>query len=233
LDLAKLCFLESADAETAKSAYVDQALRVRPFDGAVLFEAGREAWMAGEYEQGLRYWQQAFRSGRAQQRQLIDLLAGRVPVRRILESFQPDLHALRILHASYRKLDQPDQLAELRRYHARVARAEAQTLEAEEAAGAWLEAQWICHLLGDSEQALVCAQSAWQCDPNNYQVRYSLGKRLAEQQQFAEAEGHLAWCLQRHPGDEALQRLHREVVKRRIDNESRAAYRHDSHAPLR
>lgn len=232
LYLAELCFLEDVDAEAAKWAYVRQALRLRPFDGEVLFEAGREAWMAGDYEQGLAYWQQSFDSGPTHQRRLMRLLAGRVPVAVILETFQPDLHALRLLHARYRSLDQPGQLAELRRHHVRAAQAEAERREGEDAAAAWLEAQWLCCLLGDSREALRCAERAYGCDPNNYHVRLGLGKRLAEHRQFAEAEKHLGWCLRRHPGDQALQALHRRVVKGRIDEETRTAACRNMSGPL-
>ena len=135
LHLAELAFLEGADA-AAKTAYIDQALRVRAYDGAVLFEAGREAWLAADFARGIDYWQRSFRSGRTQQKQLIGLLADRVPVAFILETFAPDLYALRILHARYRELDQPEPLEEFRRHYARVVEQKAQGLSGKEAAAA-------------------------------------------------------------------------------------------------
>ena len=47
--LGELCFLEGS-RNSDKAVYVDQALWVRPFDGSVLFHAGREAWLAGDEE---------------------------------------------------------------------------------------------------------------------------------------------------------------------------------------
>ncbi|MBN2475479.1 MAG: O-antigen ligase family protein [Pirellulales bacterium] len=225
LCLAKLCFLEGPTAESVKSAYIDQALRTRARDGDVLFEAGHEAWLAGRFEQGMQYWQQSFRCGRKYQRRLIDLLSGRVPVGFLLDGFQPDLIATRWLHARYRGFDLPEELSRLRHYYAQVARTEAQARQADEAAKAWLEAGWLHHLMGESPQAFWCAQNAFGCDPNSYEVRHALTLRLAEQHRFVEAEQHLAWCLLRRPDDQRLRDLKRYVVKGRIDAETKVVQR--------
>ncbi len=224
LYLAELSFLEGAGA-AAKSAYIDQALRVRSFDGAVLFEAGREAWLAGNYPQGIQYWQKSFRSGRTHQRQLIDMLAGRIPVSSFMEVFEPDVHALRILHARYRELDQPDELDRLRRDYASAAAAKARGLQGKEAAKYWLEARWLYALTGQSDYALQCAENAYRLDRNDYDVRHALAQCLVKLQRFDEAEEHLNWCLQRRPRDERLQLAAREAFKGRIDREAQSNYR--------
>ncbi len=114
LYLAELSFLETA-RPSATEVYIDQALRVRPFDGAVLFAAGKEAWLAGDYRQGIDYWQRSFRSGPTHQKQIIELLAGSFPhevrateVPFILETFQPDMTGLMMLEHRYRLLAQSE-----------------------------------------------------------------------------------------------------------------------------
>ncbi len=114
LYLAELSFLETA-RPSAKQIYVNQALKVRPRDGTVLFAAGKEAWMTGDYQQGIEFWQRSFHSGRAHQQQIAAVLVGSFPrearpteVSFIMETFQPDLIALKILENRYRLLAQAD-----------------------------------------------------------------------------------------------------------------------------
>ncbi len=255
LYLAQLCFLTSAGDDQNKQAFIDQALRVRPRDGAVLLEAGREAWMAGDCQRGLEFWQKAFQVSREQQCQLCNLLAGRVSVAFILERFQPDLIGIRALEAAYRRLGEDQhapelltlfnelcrthglppsdyhaarawldyELTEVRRVHGQLAVVEAQAMSGDEAADVWLEAGWVYQHLGESARWLQCANNAYQCDPNSYRIQYSLAKALAANGQFDQAEDHLRWCQQRRPDNPKLETVMREVVKQRIDQQSRTA----------
>ncbi len=146
LYLAKLQFLAGPGTDKAspgadKSAYVGQALRVRPFSGAVLLEAGQEAVLAGDITRGMQYWQRSFRCGLKHQYQLVELLAGHVPVAMLLQSLQPDLHAMRILHARYRELEAPNQANELYQLYAQTARIRGDAAPSVEAAEAWLASE--------------------------------------------------------------------------------------------
>jgi O-antigen ligase/tetratricopeptide (TPR) repeat protein len=109
LYLARMCILVGPNAAGGKPAYLAQALAVRPHDGDVLLEVGREASLAGNLDQAIEYWRQASRSGPSHQRQVIDLLMGRVPIDFFLEKLQPDLAGLRLLDAQYGALGQPRQ----------------------------------------------------------------------------------------------------------------------------
>ena len=93
LALANLCFLEGA-TRAEVGAYVDQGLRVRPHDGELLFEVGRRALVDGDVETAMRQWTKCFRDTGPHQLKIIYLLAGRVPAKLFLESFQPDWHTL-------------------------------------------------------------------------------------------------------------------------------------------
>ena len=112
--LADLSFLAGADA-AAHRAYVGQALRVRPFDGAVLYAVANEALLAGDHARWIEYTKRAFGSGRQQQRQIIANLVAATPtenlpavIESILREFQPDLEAVRfcttcVRHAARRR----------------------------------------------------------------------------------------------------------------------------------
>jgi O-antigen ligase len=231
--LAELCFLDPAP-QPSRPAYVAQALRVRPFDGAVLYGAGSEAYLAGDSAKWLDYAKRAFHSARRQQRQLMaDLIGQTTPANAptlvdfIVHEFQPDLAGLRALHAIAARRCTPEQLTPLVRYRAARAELEAPTLGTCEAASVWLEAQQLHSQLHNDVQALQCARNAVQCDPGNLAAHWQLALGLLKQQLFAEAEPQLRWCLRRSPGNPAVESSLREALKGQLDDHRRAAAEND------
>ena len=227
--LADLSFLAGADG-AVKQAYVEQALRVRPFDGSVLYAAATEALLAGDHAQWLEYLKRACHSGPRQQEQVLGNLVAGWPAENlpaliddILRQLQPDLQSARFLYDICVKRCPPEQLAPLASYRAQRAEIEAPTLENTEAATVWLEAQQLHSQLGDDDAALRCVGNALQCDPGNYNAHYQSALCLLKQGMFAEAESHVRWCLQRTPNDQAVANLLREALKGRLDGQRRAA----------
>jgi O-antigen ligase/tetratricopeptide (TPR) repeat protein len=226
--LADLSFLCGADAQ-AKKTCIQQAVRVRPHEGAILYAAGSEALLAGDTARWLEYAKLAFHSGRRQQCQLIgDLVANTSPenlpvlIDFLIREFQPDLWALRVLHGTCEKHCPPERLLSLIRRRAEQAQIEAAAMHGAWAAPVWLEAQELRSRLGDSAEALACARNAVQCDSGNYEAHCQLASCLLSQRSFAEAESHLRWCLQRTPNDQAIETKLREALKGRLDSPSRA-----------
>jgi len=227
--LAELSFLVGADAD-AQHACIEQAMHVRPFDGAVLYAAGTEALLAGDVTRWLDYSKRAFQSGPRQQRQILgDLVAGtptqNMPavIEFILREFRPDLEGARFLHGACANRCAPEHLSLLMRYRAQKAEAKAPTMENTEAARNWFEAQQLYSQLGDGAEALRCIRNALRCDPGNYNVRYHLGLCLMDQELFAAAETHLRWCLQRKPNSQVVENKLRETLKKQLDAPRRAA----------
>jgi tetratricopeptide (TPR) repeat protein len=223
--LADLAFLGGADA-TVKQTCIQQAVRVRPCDGAVLYAAGSEALLAGDATRWLTYAKRAFRFGRRQQQQLMgDLVASTVPenlpivVDFIVREFQPDLWDLRFLHDTCANRCPTQQLVPLIRRRAEQAQSEAAALNNAQAAQVWLEARQLRSQLHEDVEALKCARNAVQCDPGNYDVHHQLAECLLNQQLFAEAESHLHWCSERTPGDPTVATMLRAALKGRLDGE--------------
>ena len=227
--LADLAFLYGADA-TAQKACLQQAMRVRPYDGAVLYATAGEALLAGDADQWLSYAKLAYKAGPRQQRQFISDMANAAATEKlpevidfILREFQPNLPCLRLLYNIAAKRCSVESLTPLIQHRAQKAEAETADVADREAAQLWIEAQRLHSRLQNDADALRCARQAVRCDAGNYEARFQLASCLVEQAAYTEAEPHLRWCLHRKPDDKNAENKFREALKGRLDSPRRAA----------
>jgi tetratricopeptide (TPR) repeat protein len=225
LYLAELSFLEG-EKGLSKRSCLDQALRLRPFDGQVAYTAAAEALLAGDAPRWLELLRQSSRCSCRDQRRIIDDLVGGTPPEQMPKTIdfvtlrlQPDPPGWRYLYEACAKRCSSEQLVFLRRYEARAAESEARSRDGSEAAVLWLLAEELRLQSGDGPQALDCARRALQCSPNDYHAHYQLALCLMNQGQFAEAETHWRWCRQRSPVNKDLENRIREAVKGRLKAE--------------
>jgi tetratricopeptide (TPR) repeat protein len=223
LYLAELCFLENA-GEDWKRACIEQAIRVRPYDGEVLYAAATEALLAGDYDRWLESARRSFQCGRRHQRRLIADLIGRTSpevledvIQLIVFEFQPDLEAIHSLRDAARQHARPGQLAWLERHGAERAETDAKSARGEDAARLWNEARGLYDSIGDTVRAAECATNAVASDPQSFESRYGLGLTLMAQGKPAEAEPHFRWCLQRRPNNSGVEAKWKEALKGRLD----------------
>jgi O-antigen ligase len=227
--LAKTCFLDGKKG-LPKQACISQALRVRPYDGAVVSVAAAEALLEGDTQHWLELSKRAFRCGPGYQRELICNLMANVAtdgiqgmIDFIITQFQPDLEGLQALYNACSKRAGPELLEPLSRYQAQRAEFEARNRKGRGAVELWLEAQRLHTQLNNGPQALQCARFALECDRNNYRAHCQLASCLLDQGLFAEAEEHLHWCLQRSPGDKLLEIELKQALKGRLEAQRCAA----------
>jgi len=225
--MATLGFLRGGQASTEnKTAFLQQAVRVRPYEGQVLFAAGREAMLDQDFDTALKYWKRSFHTARRDQRQLIDLLYARVPPEFFLEHFQPDLLASRQLYKRYSQLhpspDRPQVLGNLMRYFATKITEEANRLDGLQASRLWIECQQLHAGLGETEAMIECAQRAVETAPDNHYAHYIYGTRLHQVGRLAEAEQQIRRCLAQKPEDKRLSGLLVTIRKARINHEGGA-----------
>jgi O-antigen ligase/tetratricopeptide (TPR) repeat protein len=213
--LAELSFLEGPNSP-GTAAYVAQAFKVRPFDGAVLFEVGNEAALADDFPRAYEHWSTSFRAGWIHQRRLLDMLAGQVPVSLLLETFQPDQTALKHMAAYYRQLDRPEELNVLLACYARACENHARQERGEPVAQDWVEAGEAYRQLNDNAQGLRCLRNAVRCESTHYIARRALGRCLFDLEDYAEAEEHLKWCARRNLQDQTVQTLLERAVDKRL-----------------
>ncbi len=181
--LADLAFLNGADAAVQK-VYLQQAMRVRPYDGAVLYAAAGEALLSGNPDQWLAYAKMAFQAGPCQQQRFLrDMtdatLTEKLPevIDFLLREFQPNLPCLRLLQTLAAKRCEIETLTPLIQYRAQKAEAEAAEAGERDAATLWIEAQCLHRQLHNDTDALRCAQKAVRCDSGNYEAHYLLASR--------------------------------------------------------
>jgi O-antigen ligase/tetratricopeptide (TPR) repeat protein len=220
LSLANLCFLEGGRQE-AVSAYIHQGLRVRPHDGDILFEAGRQRLLAGDVNGALEYWKECYRDAGPHQLRIVYLLAGKVPAAMFLATFQPDWKTLMPIWNRYRQLGQQQDWNDLVDYAYQATQQETQTRIGKDAANRWRWQATMFAELGHAAQALMCLEKAYDANPRDYEVRKELGRALLDDGQFAEAEPHLRWCLSRHPENKQLSAALLQAAKGRLAEQDR------------
>jgi len=227
LFLANLAFFEGP-ASPGKEAYIEQALKVRPFDGIVRFEAGREALLAGDPAGAFEHWKEAYCAGPDAQRRLEEFLAGIMPAATFIEFFQPDAAALKRMSRHYATLDQPEELRTVEVHLAAALESRARSLEGPQAAETLREAATVHARLKQATDRLRCLENAVRADPSHFQARRMLGACLFEMGRYAEAEEQLRWCLQWRAADKSLRAELEAAVDRRLRMGSRS-----DEAPMR
>jgi tetratricopeptide (TPR) repeat protein len=213
--LANLDFLDVKTVD-ASDAYIAQAERVRPYDGDVLFEVGKQLYAHGRYDAGMQQWARCFANPGPHQLRIVNLLAGRMPARDFLEAMHPDWRTLREIWARYRDQGQPQDLADLIAYATQLGQGEAGGGQAIPPVYGWLWQALMHEDLGQHDQALACLERAYQCDQHVFGVRLKLGFALKDAGRYSEAEPHLRWCLARRPENKDLSIALLDITKQRV-----------------
>jgi len=213
--LANLGFL-AGDLSDRAVACIAQAERVRPYDGDVAFEAGKQALIDGDQEAAIRYFARCFGTPGDHQLRIVGLLAGRIAAEVLIAELHPDWRTLRPIWARYREHGSDADLRALVAYAATVTERDAGTNREFRPAYLWLYQSQLHTDLQQHDRALACLNQAYAHDPHLYEVRRLLGFALQSAGKYAEAEPHLRWCLSRRPDDKALATAVLELGKQRV-----------------
>lgn len=230
--LANLGFL-AGDAPSRAVACVAQAERVRPYDGEVAFEAGKQALVDGDRQLAIRYFARCFGNPGPHQLRIVGLLAGREAAEVFIAELQPDWRTLRAIWSRYREQGSEADLLTLVAYAETVTVRDAGASREFRPAWLWLYQALMHKDLGQPDRALACLNQAYAHDPHLYEVRRLLGFSLQSAGQYAEAEPHLRWCLSRRPDDKALAAAVLELGKQRMIKHESANITAKIAAPLR
>jgi tetratricopeptide (TPR) repeat protein len=234
--MADLHFLEGLGSDAA-SAYIDQALRVRPYSAKVLMAAGKQAALEGDIRRAIDYWKRSFSTDLQEQRQLVELLvafsmaaeeqrqhAGKSEgsaIEFILREFEPDLALSRLLLHKLAPVAAAEDVDLLRAHFVRVGTAAAAELDEKAAAEIWIEMSYVYHAMGQDEQAVRILRRAIAVRPNDYGAVLALGVRLLDAEEYGEARQHLEWCRTRNPNEASLEEMLARAVKQQIERQTR------------
>lgn len=207
-----LAFLETP-APPPTSAFLDQAVLVRPGDGDVLFAVGQEKMLSGDLEGAIEFYRRAAKTGTAYQKQVFAWLASALPAEAVIEIVQPDVDGLQTLRYSYAAAQRPDQFAAIDERIVAAAEEAAARLHGSDAARQWIAAGRAGAALGRKDHAARCYRAAVAADTTDCGARELLAAVLVDQADYEEAQKHLRWCLQRKPKDARLKTLLEAAVE--------------------
>ena len=214
---ADLCFL-SPPSQRDLSAVIQQSVMLRPFDGDTLFEAGKQAWVAGDGAQAVSFWKRAHQVPGTHRLKIMAHLATRVPAKEYLDTFHPDWKTLSTYYRRYRRHLPEEDLTAIATYAANLA--EQSTLNAAErnpsATGALVLASDMARELQNYAEAVRLARLAVDDTPASYPARQSLAEACFWAGNYEEAQTHIRWCLSRQPHNQALQERLKLVRKQQL-----------------
>jgi O-antigen ligase/tetratricopeptide (TPR) repeat protein len=207
-------------SEALEAAFLTGEINQAEFAGRAN-QMRMDAWNnKGRIEEAQRrsaeYWRASFASGPICQRQLLKHLSDKLPVIQLLELFEPDLAALGVMRAYYKKADRPEELRIVRMHLARASEEHASTLEGREAAEEWALAAGLYEKVEMPSETFRCLGRAMNCDSTHFQTRYLLGKCLLDAKAFDQAQEHLEWCMRRKPRDGKLRKLTETAIEGRL-----------------
>jgi len=202
LHLSDLAFVYGCDP--SRDALIQQALAVRPFDGAVLYAAGYQALQNQNAEQATAYFQSAFHCGPDIQAAIVHTVAPQLPPQAFIEVFQPGVAGLRELYRYYRETHQNQQARLVGHQYVAALESVADQETGAAAASHWHAAQAIHGFLQDYDRALLATQKAVAAQPDDYQLNFLLAIRLSHAGEFTRSLDHLNQCRRRRPYDTAV-----------------------------
>lgn len=216
--LAELAFLEGS-GDDVNRAYVEQAMKVRPFSAGVNFAAGQEAALSGNVTDAMTHFKVAYEQEPYLQSRIVELFGQQGP-EFFLEHFEPDLRGMSLLRSHYTQLRRDEDARKVTVRYVAMLRQEIRGKDGENAARQWLSLQVLYDELGEHDRAVYAARQAVAAAPNDYKSRRNLATRLFKEQQFAEAAKHLQWCLLQCPEAQEL-RQQLELAKRSASTATR------------
>ncbi|MCA9263659.1 MAG: O-antigen ligase family protein [Planctomycetales bacterium] len=201
--LAQVAFLEGVGT-SGNTRLMHQAELVRPYDGGVAFEIGREAILAGQMEKGLIYWKRAYQQTDDYRESITAFFAASMEAALFIDYFEPDEMGTQMLFTVYRQNGREDQARIVGPMLLDRQLTQAKAAVGRNAARHWEKARAMYRYLGDNERALQCAQSAVESEPQRYQARFLLAHEYMVSNRWSDAVAELQWCVGRRPHDEEL-----------------------------
>ena len=220
--LAAVAFLHQPNPALPQ-ACIDQALRVRPHDGQVLFEAAVQAELDGDAARTIRLRQQCFAECPSQRSRILNVLLPMMPATTACDLLRPDLVGLRMIDSLWSRHSPAEQMKPVKAERLAAALAAADEADANSRCSLLCEAANLQRALGDPVQAEATLAEAIRANPNHYGARLTHVDFALAIGDAETAKRELDWCLLRRPDSQNLQGRVRRLKQLRVEQASMPA----------
>ena len=217
--LAATSFLNTPDPDLPQ-ACINQALRVRPHEGQVLFEAANQAERDGDGIRAMQLRQQCFSECPSERDHLLNVLLPMKSAVDVCEYLQPDVTGLRAIDGLWSRSSSQETMKPVKELRLAKIYEAAQYEKGITQSNLLHEAAILERTLGNIENALTTITAALAANPNNFQMRLvHIDLALASGNAQA-AKKEIDWCLLRRPDSQKLKGWIQRLKQLRIEQAS-------------
>lgn len=217
--LAAISFLNTQDTALPQ-ACISQALRVRPHDGQVLFEAANQAELDGDADFAIRLRQQCFAECPSERGRVLNVLLPMMPAVSVCELLQPDVVGLRAIDGLWSRSSSKEDMRPVKELRLTRVYEAAQHVKRTSQSNLLYEAAILERTLGNIENAATTITGAITANPNNYQMRLVHIDLALATGDSSTAKKEVDWCLLRRPDSKKLQGRIQRLKQLRIEQAS-------------
>ena len=217
--LASTSFLKTQD-NGLPQACIDQALRVRPHEGQVLFEAANQAELNGDKSRAMQLRQQCFAECPSERGRVLNVLLPMMSAVAVCELLQPDVAGLRAIDSLWSRSSPKEAMKPVKELRLAKVYEAAQQTKGTAQSNLLYEAAILERTLGNNENAATTITAALAANPNNFQMRLvhiDLSLSLSDTNT---AKKEIDWCLLRRPDSQKLQGRIQQLKHVRIEQAS-------------
>ena len=217
--LAATSFLNSQDTAIPQ-ACIAQALRVRPHEGQVLFEAANQAELDGDTNGAKQCRQQCFAECPSQRGRILNVLLPMMSAMTVCELLQPDMAGLRVIDELWSRASSKDDMKGVKELRRTKVYKAAQQAKGNIQSNLLYEAAVIELSLGNSREASIAITAALVAKPNNFNLRLLHIDLALAAGDVTTAKKEIDWCLLRRPDSQKLQGRIQQLKRLRIEQAS-------------
>ena len=217
--LAATSFLNTQDSRLPQ-ACINQALRVRPHEGQVLFEAANQAELDGDQTRAMQLRQQCFAECPSERGRVLNVLLPMMSAVAVCELLQPDVTGLRAIDNLWSRSSSKEDMKPVKELRLAKVYEAAQRVKGTTQSNLLYEAAIIERTLGNTDNAATTITAALVANPNNFQMRLVHIDLALSTGDAITVKKEIDWCLLRRPDSQKLQGRIQRLKQLRIKQAS-------------
>ena len=217
--LAATSFLNTQDSGLPQ-ACINQALRIRPHEGQVLFEAANQAELSGKTNRAMQLRQQCFAECPSERGRVLNVLLPMISAVSVCELLQPDVTGLRTIDGLWSRSSSKENMKPVKELRLAKVYEAAQRVKGTTQSNLLYEAAIIERTLGNTDNAATTITAALVANPNNFQMRLVHIDLALSTGDTTTAKKEIDWCLLRRPDSQKIQGRIQRLKQLRIEQAS-------------